>query len=242
MQRPDRQPERVLAMFAHPDDPEFVAGGTIARWRQQGAWVGYVICTGGDKGSEDTALDAAALIATREAEQRRAAARLGVETVEFLGYEDGALEHTLALRRELVAAIRRHKPDTVICFDPSTRYVGDWYIQHSDHYLSGEATLAAIYPAARNGRTFPDLLAAGLEPHTVSQVYLAASNTPTRWIDIGETIDAKIAAMCEHTSQVGEPEGLAGFLRQMAQGAGATAQPAPLAYAEAYRFIDSSGG
>jgi LmbE family N-acetylglucosaminyl deacetylase len=242
MQRAERPPERVLVMMAHPDDPEFVAGGTIARWRRAGAWIGYVICTGGDKGSEDTALSAADLTRTREEEQRRAAARLGVQTLEFLGHEDGALEHTLALRRELVRTLRRHRPDTVVCFDPTTRYVGDFYIQHSDHYLSGEAVLAAIYPAARNGRTFPELLAEGLEPHTVRQVYMAASNAPTRWIDIAETMDDKVAAMLEHTSQVKDPEGLAGFLRMMAQGAGATAQPQPLELAEAFRFLDTSGG
>lgn len=241
MQHRDRDPRRVLAMMAHPDDPEFTSGGTIARWRRQGAWVGYVICTGGDKGNENTELPTDELIRTREEEQRRAAASFGVETVEFLGHEDGFLEHTPELRRQLVAALRRHKPDTVICFDPATRYVGDGYIQHRDHWVSGEATLAAIYPAARNGRTFPDLLREGLEPHVVAQVFMTSSNQPTRWIDIGGTIDAKIAAMLLHRSQVQDTDGLTAFLRQMARQTGQTAQP-PLEYAEAFRYIDSTGG
>jgi LmbE family N-acetylglucosaminyl deacetylase len=241
MQHRERDPRRVLVMMAHPDDPEFTSGGTIARWRRQGAWVGYVICTGGDKGNENTELPANDLIRTREQEQRRAAASLGIETVEFLGHEDGFLEHTPELRRQLVAAIRRHKPDTVICFDPVTRYVGDGYIQHRDHWVSGEAVLAAIYPAARNGRTFPELLREGLEPHAVEQVFMTAANQPTRWIDIGETIDAKIAAMLLHRSQVQDPDGLAAFLRQMARQAGQTATP-PLECAEAFRYIDSTGG
>ncbi|MGI8549825.1 MAG: PIG-L deacetylase family protein [Dehalococcoidia bacterium] len=235
----EQQPRRVLVMMAHPDDPEFVAGGTIAGWCSEGAWVGYLICTGGDKGSEDASIPAEELIGMRHAEQRRAAARLGVQAVDFLDFRDGELEHTLALRGQLVAAIRRHKPDTVVCFDPSSRFAGDWYIQHPDHYTSGEAVLAAIYPAARNRRTFPELLAQGLEPHTVEQVYLAATNEPNRWVDIEATLDKKIAAMLEHTSQVSDPEGLSQFLRKLAADAG---RGQGLAAAEAFRFIDASGG
>lgn len=242
MQAQEQKPQRVLVMMAHPDDPEFTSGGTIARWRDDGAWVGYVICTGGDKGSEDATLPAAELVQMREVEQRRAAACFGVDTVEFLGHEDGGLQHTLTLRRELVRTIRRHRPDTVICFDPTTRYQGDGYVQHPDHYLSGEAVLAAIYPAARNARTFPELLQEGLEPHTVQQLYLTGSNNPTRWLDISGTIDRKIEAMLEHKSQVQDAEGLAGFLRSMARQAGAGAQPQPLEYAEAFRYVNSSGG
>lgn len=226
-------------MMAHPDDPEFVAGGSIARWCGAGAWAGYVICTGGDKGSEDAAIGTSVLIQTRRAEQRRAAARLGVQSVEFLEHADGELEHTLTLRRQLVAAIRRHRPDTVVCFDPTSRFLGDFYINHSDHYTSGEAVLAAIYPAARNRRTFPELLADGLEPHTVEQVYLASTNSPNRWLDITETLDAKIAAMLEHSSQVSDPQGLSALLRQRAANEG---RSQGLAAAEAFRFIDSSGG
>ena len=242
MQRTERTPKRVLVMMAHPDDPEFTAGGTIAFWRRQGAWVGYVICTGGDKGSDLREVTSQMLTVTRQVEQKRAALRFGIDTVDFLTYEDGALQHTLDLRRDLVRAIRKHKPDTVLCFDPVTRYLGDWYIQHADHYVSGEATLAAIYPAARNARTYPELLREGLEPHTVEQVYMAASNTPNRWFDIGLTMDEKVAAMLEHASQVKDPDGLAGFLRTMAHGSGATAEPQPIQFAEAFRFLDCSGG
>jgi LmbE family N-acetylglucosaminyl deacetylase len=242
LQAVERTPERALVVMAHPDDPEFTSGGTIALWRQQGAWVGYVICTGGDKGSDDAALSTAELVRTREEEQRRAAARLGIETVEFLGHEDGGLQHTLALRRQIVAAIRRHKPDTVLCFEPTNRYLGEWYIQHPDHYLSGEAALAAIYPAARNARTFPELLREGLEPHTVQQVFMTGASQPNRWVDIAATIDTKIAAMCDHTSQARNPEELAEVLRTIARGQGAAAQPQPLEYAESFRFVDASGG
>lgn len=233
------RPSRVLVMMAHPDDPEFTSGGTIARWCAEGAWVGYVICTGGDKGSEDGSISTAELIHTRREEQQRAAARLGAHAVEFLDHMDGELADTLALRRQLVAAIRRHRPDTVLCFDPTARFLGDFYINHSDHYTSGAAVLAAVYPAARNRRTFPDLLAGGLEPHTVLQVYLASTNEPNCWIDIDATLEAKVAAMLEHRSQVADPEGLALFLRGRAA---ETGKPQNLAYAESFRRIDTSGG
>jgi LmbE family N-acetylglucosaminyl deacetylase len=242
MQPAERPPRRVLVMMAHPDDPEFTAGGTIARWVNDGAWVGYVICTAGDKGSEDRSLPAALLARTREAEQRAAGRMLGVQAFEFLGYEDGGLQHTLQLRCDLVRAIRRHRPDTVLCFEPSTRYLGSYYVQHPDHYLSGEAVLAAIYPAARNARTFPELLDEGLEPHVVEQVYMAATNTPDRWIDIEATFEAKVAAMQRHGSQAGDGGDLAGFLRLLAAEAGRTARPAPLRLAEPFRYLNSMGG
>jgi LmbE family N-acetylglucosaminyl deacetylase len=238
----EQPPRRVLVMMAHPDDPEFVAGGTIARWARDGAWIGYVICTGGDKGSEDRTLPSPLLVRTREAEQRAAGAVFGVQAFEFLGYEDGGLEHTLALRRDLVRMIRRHRPDTVLCFDPVTRELGGMYIQHPDHYISGEAVLAAIYPAARNARTFPELLDEGLEPHTVQQVYLAATNTPDRWIDIADTIEAKVEAMRRHASQTRDPEATAALLRMIAQQTGRTAQPQPLDLAESFRFLYAAGG
>ena len=236
MEAVEHAPARVLAIMAHPDDPEFTAGGTIAAWRRQGAWVGYVICTGGDKGSEDITITSAELVRTREDEQRRAAARLGIQTVEFLGHEDGALTHTLELRREIAAAIRRHKPDTVICFDPTGRF-SERNIQHSDHYLSGEAALAAVYPAARDPRMFPQLLGDGLEPHMVRYVFMVGSTDPTRWVDIGGTIDDKVDAMLEHTSQVKDRTDLAARFRSMAQAAGAAARPEPLEFAEGFGFI-----
>jgi LmbE family N-acetylglucosaminyl deacetylase len=230
------QPQRVLVIMAHPDDPEFTAGATIAKWAKNGAWVGYVICTGGDKGSEDPAVPAAELIEIREEEQRRAGRRLGVEAFEFLGHEDGALSPTLELRRQIAAAIRRHRPDAVVCFDPTSRYSAA-SIQHTDHYLSGEATLAAVYPSARDARMFPELLQQGLEPHKVQQVYMVGSRDPARWVDVRDTLGDKIAAMCEHRSQVKDPDGIAARFLAMAETAGASAKPEPLELAEAFGFV-----
>lgn len=224
----------VMAIFAHPDDPEFVAGGALARWAAAGRQLIYVICTDGSKGSSDPQITPQALIRTRQQEQRDAAQALGCEEVVFLPYEDAMLEPTIALRRDLVREIRRYCPQIVVCFDPTVYWVGDAYIQHPDHRASGEAALTAIFPAARDRLTFPELLAEGLEPHNVEDIYLASPATPNRWVDIGATIEQKIAAMQCHRSQVGDPAALDRLLRAIAHEAG---QGRGLAYAEAFRFI-----
>lgn len=224
----------VMAIFAHPDDPEFVAGGALARWAAAGRKLIYVIITDGSKGSSDPTITTEALISTRQREQRDAARALGCEDVVFLPYEDAMLEPTIAVRRDLVREIRRYRPEIVVCFDPTVFWVGDSYIQHPDHRASGEAALAAIFPAARDRLTFPELLAEGLEPHNVDDIYLASPANPNRWIDISATIERKLEAMLQHRSQVGDPAGLAKIFRAMAREAG---QARGLEYAEAFRFI-----
>jgi LmbE family N-acetylglucosaminyl deacetylase len=224
----------VLALFAHPDDTEFVAGGTLALWAAAGRQLVYAFCTDGSKGSSEPGVRPAELTARRQGEQRAAARHLGCEEVVFLPYEDALLEPTLALRRDLTRLIRRYRPQIVVCFDPSVFWVGERYIQHPDHRASGEAALAAIYPTARDRLTFPELLAEGLEPHNVEEVWLASAAAPNRWIDIGATLERKIAAMQLHRSQVDDPARLAGFLREIAAAAG---QGQGLAHAEAYRVI-----
>ncbi len=224
----------VMAIFAHPDDPEFVAGGTLARWAAAGRQLIYVIITDGSKGSSDPTIATAALIETRQREQRDAALALGCEDVVFLPYEDAMLEPTIAVRRDLVREIRRYRPEIVVCFDPTVFWVGDSYIQHPDHRASGEAALAAIFPAARDRLTFPELLVEGLAPHNVDDIYLASPADPNCWIDISDTIERKTAAMAQHRSQVGDPEATARLLRAFAREAGGARE---LGYAEAFRFI-----
>jgi LmbE family N-acetylglucosaminyl deacetylase len=224
----------VMAIFAHPDDPEFLAGGTLALWAQAGRELIYVICTDGSKGSSDPNMTSEALIKLRQEEQLAAAKHLGCETVVFLTYEDAMLEPTIALRRDLVREIRRYRPQVVVCFDPTVFWIGEAYIQHPDHRASGEAALAAIFPAARDRLTFPELLAEGLEPHNVEDIYLAGPAEPNRWVDIGATIDRKVEAMQLHRSQISDPEGTAKFMRGFARRFG---QERGLAYAEAFRFI-----
>jgi LmbE family N-acetylglucosaminyl deacetylase len=232
---PPTAPRRTLVILAHPDDPDFLAGGAIAGWTAAGEEVAYLLCTRGDGGTTDPAMTPDRLAEIRQAEQRAAAAELGVGEVEFLEHSDGQLQHTLDLRRQLVRAIRRVRPDRLVCFDPATRWFAD-YINHVDHYTAGEAALAAAFPAARERLVFPELLVEGLEPHKVMEIWLVATLQPNHWHDIGATLDRKIAAMRHHVSQVGDGARVEEVLRRRAAEAGQAAAP-PLAAAEPFRVI-----
>ncbi|MFN8559849.1 MAG: PIG-L family deacetylase, partial [Dehalococcoidia bacterium] len=164
------KPGTALVVMAHPDDVEFNVGGTVALWVAEGWQVVYVIVTRGDKGSDDPAATPDALAAVREREQRAAAEYLGATGVEFLGYEDGTLEPSLAVRRDIARQIRRHRPGRLIVTDPAMLY-DSRYIQHPDHLATAQAALAATF-AARDRLTFPELLAEGLTPHGVAEVYV----------------------------------------------------------------------
>ena len=195
-------PKRVLVIQAHPDDVEFSSAGTIARWASEGAEIHYCSITSGDKGSADGEVTGVALAATREREQRAACDILGVTSVIFLGYLDATLVPDLNLRRELTRVIRRVKPDVLMCMDPTMRYTGQGYINHPDHLAAGEASLAAVFPSARDRMTFPELLHEGLEPHKVAEVYLFAGEHNDIWVDISDFIGTKLDALNAHASQV----------------------------------------
>lgn len=196
-------PRRVLVIQAHPDDAEFMCAGTVAKWVQEGAEAHYCSITSGDKGTADPAMSAPEIATTREREQRNACAVLGVKSVTFLGYLDATLVPDLALRRELTRVIRRIKPDVLICQDPTMRFSGQRYINHPDHIAAGDAALAAVFPSARDHKTFPELLEEGLEPHITPEIYIFGAREADVWVDISSSIDIKIAALKEHKSQVG---------------------------------------
>ena len=218
----DPQPPRsVLVVMAHPDDAEFSSGGTIARWVREGSVVDYCLCTRGDKGTDDPDARPADVAAVREREQLAAAKVLGVRSVRFLAHPDGVLESTLELRRDIVAVIRELRPEAVICPDPQRRY-GPTFSNHPDHRVTGEATLDAVFPSARDPLVFPELRRAGLEPHKVSEVFVANPIEPTIAVDITTTLETKIEALREHRSQVSE-ERLRAFIPQRAAEAGQTA-------------------
>jgi LmbE family N-acetylglucosaminyl deacetylase len=211
-----------MVVVAHPDDAEFMAAGTVARWARAGSEVTYVIVTKGDKGSDDASMTPSQLAAIREEEQRRAGEILGVANFVFMGYPDGYLQPTLDLRRDLARVIRTYRPDVVICFDPTNRFLTDNYVNHPDHRASGDATVDAVFPTTRDRLTFPELLADGLQPHKVSQLWLGASDKPNTFIDIGDTLDLKLDALRAHPSQFGEE--VVEFARQLARW-GAEGQP-----------------
>ena len=228
------QVERVLFIVAHPDDPDFGAGGTTARWVRCGAQVTYVIVTDGAKGSQDPQLVGARLSQIRQAEQRAAAQMLGVSQVLFLGYPDGEVYNTPQLRRDLVRQIRLHRPDLVVTHDPTARFIGHTWINHPDHRAVGDTALDAIFPLARDRLNFPEHEREGLAPHKVLNVFLTPTNEPNEWVDISETLDLKIAALWKHHSQIGDPEALAARIRQRAQD---YAEGTPFTYAERFRHI-----
>src|SRR5258706_3114463 len=164
--------ERVLGVFAHPDDPEFGAGGSMAKLAKDGAEITYVIVTDGSQGGEDPKQKDADLIAIRQREQRAAAKVLGVKRVEFLGYKDGHVSADLKLRRDIVRMIRKHKPELVITHIPGRVLDAPMGGSHPDHIALGEATMAAGYSDSRNPRAFRGLLKQGYPPPVASEVWI----------------------------------------------------------------------
>ncbi|MDO8672655.1 MAG: PIG-L deacetylase family protein [Dehalococcoidia bacterium] len=225
---------KVMVIVAHPDDPEFSAGGTIARWAGEGRQITYVICTNGNKGSNDPNMTPDRLAIIREAEQHAAARVLGVAKIVFLGFNDGELVPSLELRKAITRAIRQHRPNVVITSDPTTRYVRQNYINHPDHRAVGDSALDAIYPSARDRLYFPELLEEGLEPHKVAEVYLSGSTHPDTWVDIEATIDTKVAAILQHKSQIGDPAKIADWIKQWSVWA---AEGQGITYAEAFKRL-----
>jgi LmbE family N-acetylglucosaminyl deacetylase len=230
---------RVMVVVAHPDDAEFMAAGTIAKWAREGSDIVYVLCTSGDKGTSDVSVSPAQLAEARRGEQESAASTLGVRQVVFLGYEDGVLQNTLELRKDIVRQIRRFKPDLIVCQDPTTRWSAQGYLNHPDHRAAGDATLDSVYPSARDPHVFPELLAEGLEPHKVLEVYVAGTNHADTWVDISDTIDAKIAALRAHESQVGNGSRPPDWDidKVVRERAAQTAEGHGMQYAEAFKYF-----
>jgi LmbE family N-acetylglucosaminyl deacetylase len=214
------QLERVLVIFSHPDDAEFGAAATIATLVAGGARVDYVVTTDGGKGTDDPAVSSEQLAATRVAEQRAAADMLGVRDIVHLGYPDGYLTPSLDLRRDVVRQIRRFRPDLVIAQNPQRRLDGNPFIAHPDHLATGEATLAAVYPAARDRLNFPELIGEGLEPWKVRQTLVTGVEQPNLWIDVTAYMDIALAALRCHSSQISDWDATEQRVRERAQEAG----------------------
>jgi len=196
-------PNRVLVVLAHPDDPEFYCGGTIARWSASGRDITYCLLTRGDKGSDDDSLSTKELAEIREVEQRAAAKTLGVHKVMFLNELDGYVLPTLDLRRDIVRVIRQVKPQVVVTCDPTNFFPRSTYINHADHRAAGQATLDAVYPAARSSLYFPELSQEeGLQPYKVREVYIAGAQHPNITVDITDFFSQLVAALGEHRSQI----------------------------------------
>ncbi|HEX2438363.1 MAG TPA: PIG-L deacetylase family protein [Methylomirabilota bacterium] len=201
-----RSLRRILCISAHPDDNEFTIGGSVAKWSREGRDVGFCLVTTGGAGVNEHTPSPDGLIPIREKETHAAAKILGVKDVILLGYADGTLEPTLALRRDLTRVIRRHRPDVVVTGDPTVRYYGNEYMNHPDHRAAASAALDAVFPSSETRAIFPELLSEGLPPHKVKQVFLSGATTPDVFVDIGRTLPTKCRALKAHRSQVGKGE------------------------------------
>jgi LmbE family N-acetylglucosaminyl deacetylase len=209
----DTDVRRILVVTAHPDDVDFAAAGTVARWTDIGIEVAYCVLTDGDAGEHGYGMSRADVAAMRRAEQIAAAACVGVSDVRFLGYPDGRLEPSIGLRRDITRVIRQVRPDRLVCQSPERNYMRV-QVSHPDHRAAGSAALDAVYPDARNPFAFPELVADdGLPAWTVREVWLSGSPQPGHYVDVTETFDRKLAALRSHVSQTGQMAGLEQMLR-----------------------------
>jgi len=211
----NEQPKRILGVFAHPDDPEFFAGATFAKWAMDGADITFVVATSGDKGSADPEMTHERLAEIREEEERKAAEVLGVKEVIFLRYKDGELFPTLELRRDITRVIRMKKPDIVVTLDPTVFWYGTRGINHPDHRAIGAATLESVFPTARDRLNFIELERdEGLEVHKALTVYIAGAAEPTVTVDVTDSIETQIQSLYEHKSQISDMEAMAKRIRE----------------------------
>ncbi len=196
--------QRALVVTAHPDDVDFGAAGTVAAWTDAGIEVTYCIVTDGDAGGFDPSVSRSDIGRMRRREQADAAKVLGVHDLVFLAYPDGRLEASLELRGDIARVIRQVRPDRVLTQSPERNYerIGT---SHPDHLAAGEATICAVYPDSRNAFAFPDLLADGLEPWAVRELWLMAAPNPNRVVDTTDQLERKMQALLAHESQHPDP-------------------------------------
>jgi LmbE family N-acetylglucosaminyl deacetylase len=224
-------PSRALAVYAHPDDADVSCGGTLARWVDAGCEVNLVICTQGDKGSSEAAIDVVDLVARRAEESLEAARLLGIGEVHHLGHLDGEIENNLELREQLVTLIRRFRPDALVCPDPLAVFFGEHYYNHRDHRIVGFAALDAAAPAAASPLYFP---AAGA-PTVVRDAFLSGTLEPNGYVDVSQTIVRKADAILCHKSQLGETgEWFRSVVHERAEEAG---RAVGVRHAESFRRI-----
>ena len=193
----------ILGIAAHPDDLDFSASGSFAKWVKSGASCYYLICTDGCKGSDDPKMTEAKLVKLRKQEQKKAAKILRLKDVFFLNHKDTELIADLKLKKEIVRYIRKLKPDIVVTLDPTFVYSRErGFINHTDHRACGQAAIDAVFPLARDRLTFKELEREKLTPHKVQTLYLSRFDDPTDIIDISDTFELKLKAIKAHKTQI----------------------------------------
>jgi len=231
--------ERILVVTAHPDDVDFGAAGSVAVWTGRGIEVSYCIVTDGDAGGSDQSITRPEMATIRRQEQLAAARAVGVTDVTFLGFPDGRVTATLDLRAAISRVIRRVRPDRVVAQSPERNW-SRIYASHPDHLASGEAAACAVYPDARNPFAFPELLAEGLEPHTVPELWVMATERANRVVDATDVYPKKLAALKSHVSQVGDGEHLDDLLKGWMGGTALAAGLPDGHLAEAFHVVNTA--
>ena len=207
--------QKILVILAHPDDPEFFCGATLARWAKAGHEITYCLLTCGDKGDVNTDLSGDDLCQRRHKEQESAAKIIGVKEVHFLDRPDGYLVPDMETRRMVTRAIRQFAPDILVTCDPTNLYPSESYpINHPDHRAAGQVVLDAVFPAAGSHLFFPELLAGGYKPHQPKEVWISLTNQANTVVDVTKTWETKIQAILEHKSQVKDPKALIERMQQ----------------------------
>jgi LmbE family N-acetylglucosaminyl deacetylase len=198
--------KKILVILAHPDDPEFFLGGTIAQWSKAGHAIEYYLLTKGERGSSNLSLTADDISKIRIEEQGEAARVLGVKKVNFLDHPDGYLAPDLETRKEVVRIIRSIRPDVLVTCDPLNYFSNRRYINHPDHRAAGQVVIDAVFPAAGNPFYYPELLKEGLEPHTVEEVWMSLTGEPNITLDVSGFWQLRLDALKKHASQIGDPD------------------------------------
>ena len=231
--------ENILVVAAHPDDIDFGAAGSVARWVDEGREVSYCLVTDGDAGGYDPSVPRSEIAGIRRAEQTAAAKEVGVTDLVWLGYQDGQVVVSLPLRRDLARVIRQVRPQLVVCPWPERNWERI-FASHPDHMAVGEATMCAVYPDARNPFTFPELAAEGLDAHVVDEVWAMGALTSDTYVEVTDTFDRKVEALRRHVSQTARIPDLSGFLRSWLAANAAAGGLSEGRLAEVFRRIDTS--
>ncbi len=199
-----KEKKKILVILAHPDDPEFFCGASIARWTQAGQQVHYCLLTRGEKGVQNNIRDPLELAKQREDEQRQAARELGVQDVRFMDFPDGYLQPTLDARKTVVKVLRETRPDIVVTSDPTNYFPRENRINHPDHRICGQIVVEAVFPACGNPMYFPELAQEGLSPHSIEELWLTLTTQGNFHIDVTEWWERRISALMKHTSQIAD--------------------------------------
>ena len=236
----DSEIERVLVVTAHPDDCDFGAAGTIAKWSAGGIKVTYCICTNGDQGGEDPSVPREDMPKIRQREQRDAGKVVGVEDITFLNYRDGWLVPTIELRKDIVRQIRITRPQRMLIQSPDRNW-DRLFASHPDHMAAGEAAIQAVYPDSRNPFAFEDLLKEeGLEPWRVQEVWVMSTQNPDHYVDITDVFDKKMKALDAHVSQTAHNPNLEKMVREWGE-KNAAANNLPVgSIAEVFKIINTN--